>query len=71
MTYWHDADGLVHKVREPYTQIISRYCQQSGISLIKPNNIDLTSLNKQKFHLNKKGVAILASNLTNNIVISY
>ena len=61
----------MHKVCEPNAYIISRYCQQTGRSLIKHNNIDLTSLKKRMFHLNKKGVAILASNLTNNIVICH
>ena len=41
---------------------------QHGCSFVDHPNIDETCLNNHKLHLNKKGIAILASNFVNNIV---
>ena len=41
---------------------------QHGWSFVEHPNIDETCLNNHKLNLNKKGIAILASNFVNNIV---
>jgi hypothetical protein len=58
-----DLDKSTHEVNKK----IKKYCKQSGRTLIKHKDIDLTCLNKSKLHLNKKGVAILANDLTKTI----
>ena len=49
-------------------KVIKSFCNQNGWGFIKHPNIDETCVNNQKLHLNKKGIAILASNLVNHIV---
>ena len=49
-------------------KVIKSFCNQNGWGFIKHPNIDESCVNNQKLHLNKKGIAILASNLVNHIV---
>ena len=49
-------------------KVLRTFCNQHGWSFVEHPNIDETCLNNHKLHLNKKGIAILASNFVNNIV---
>ena len=58
---------LITNIRRKLWQTVRRiHIRSSG--LIEHLNIDETCLNNYKLHLNKKGIAILASNFVNNIV---
>ena len=67
LTVRQDSEDLATKVSQ-VNKIMARYCSQSDRTVIKNNNIDATCLNLSKLHLNAKGVAILASNLTNFVI---
>ena len=67
ITKRYDSNELTSKV-DDVNKITKRYCNQSGKHLITHTNIDDSSVNVGKLHLNNKGVAILANNLTNFIV---
>ena len=70
LTFRRDSEVASKKVSE-VNKITNRYCSQSDRPNIKHSNIDESSLNNYKLHLNSKGVAIIASNLTNYIIKSH
>ena len=67
MTQRYDVSELTAKVGK-VNKITKRYCGQSERYIIPHDNIDDSSLNAHKLHLNNKGVALIASNFTNFIV---
>ena len=67
LTQRYDEECLGKKVTD-CNKVIKSFCNQNGWGFIKHPNIDETCVNNQKLHLNKKGIAILASNLVNHIV---
>ena len=62
-----DEDSLTKKVTD-CNKVLRTFCNQNGWGFVKHPNIDESCLNDSKLHLNKKGIAVLASNLVNNIV---
>lgn len=62
-----DDDSLTKKVTD-CNKILKTFCNQNGWGFVQHPNIDESCLNNRKLHLNRKGIAILASNLVNNIV---
>ena len=61
-----DDKSLGKKVTE-CNKIIKSFCNQNGWVLVQHPNIDLSCVNSQKLHLNRKGIAILASNFVNHL----
>ena len=58
VTTREDQDGLGCKVKE-VNKILKKLCRQNELQLISHNNIDESSLNRSKLHLNKKGTGLL------------
>lgn len=67
ITQRFDEDSLKKKITD-CNKVLRTFCNQHGWSFVEHPNIDETCLNNHKLHLNKKGIAILASNFVNNIV---
>ena len=67
LTQRYDEECLGKKVTD-CNKVIKSFCNQNGWGFVKHPNIDESCVNNQKLHLNKKGIAILASNLVNHIV---
>ena len=67
ITQRSDEESLERKV-EDCNKVLKKFCNQNGWGFVAHLNIDETCLNNYKLHLNKKGVAILASNFVNNVV---
>ena len=61
LTQRYDEECLVKKVTN-CNKVIKSFRNQNGWGFIKHPNIDESCVNNQKLHLNKKGIAILASN---------
>ena len=66
LTQKYDEASLGDKVKD-CNKVIKTFCNQNGWGFVKHPNIDETCVNNQKLHLNKKGIAILASNLVSHI----
>ena len=66
LTQRYDEASLGDKVKD-CNKVIKTFCNQNGWGFVKHPNIDETCVNNQKLHLNKKGIAILASNLVSHI----
>ena len=66
LTQRFDDESLGKKVTE-CNKIIKSFCNQNGWVLVQHPNIDLSCVNSQKLHLNRKGIAILASNFVNHL----
>ena len=62
-----DEESLTKKVTD-CNKILKTFCNQNGWGFVQHPNIDESCLNNRKLHLNRKGIAILASNLVNNTV---
>ena len=62
-----DEDSLTKKVTDCH-KILRTFCNQNGWGFVQHPNIDESCLNYRKLHFNKRGIAILASYLVNNIV---
>ena len=62
-----DEESLKRKVKD-CNEVLKTFCNQNGWGFVEHLNIDETCLNNYKLHLNKKGIAILASNFVNNIL---
>ena len=62
-----DEESLKRKVKD-CNKVLKTFCNQNGWGFVEHLNIDETCLTNYKLHLNKKGIAILASNFVNNIV---
>ena len=67
ITQRFDEDSLKKKITD-CNKVLRTFCNQHGWSFVEHPNIDEMCLNNHKLHLNKKGIAILASNFVNNIV---
>ena len=67
LTQRYDEECLGKKVTD-CNKVIKSFCNQNGWGFVKHPNIDESCVNNQKLHLNKKGIAILVSNLVNHIV---
>ena len=67
ITQRSDEQSLKKKVKD-CNKVLKTFCNQNGWGFVEHLNIDETCLNNYKLHLNKKGIAILASNFVNNIV---
>ena len=67
ITQRSDEESLKRKVKD-CNKVLKKFCNQNGWGFVEHLNIDETCLNNYKLHLNKKGIAILASNFVNNIV---
>ena len=67
ITQRSDEESLKIKVKD-CNKVLRTFCNQNGWGFVEHLNIDETCLNNYKLHLNKKGIAILASNFVNNIV---
>ena len=60
-----DEDSLTKKVTD-CNKVLRTFCNQNGWGFVQHSNIDESCLNNRKLHLiNKKGIAVLASNLVN------
>ena len=44
---------------------LKRYCESKGYRFVKDSNIDGGFLSRSRFHLNKKGMALLSRNIAN------
>lgn len=66
LTQRFDEESLGRKVTE-CNKIIKSFCNQNGWGLVQHQNIDLSCVNGHKLHLNRKGIAILASNFVNHL----
>ena len=62
-----DEDSLTKKVTG-CNKVLRTFCNQNGWGFVPHPNINESCLNNRKLHLNKKGIAFLASNLVNNTV---
>ena len=67
LTQRYDEECLGKKVTD-CNKVIKSFYNRNGWGFVKHPNIDESCVNNQKLHLNKKGIAILASNLVNHIV---
>ena len=67
ITQRSDEESLKRKAKD-CNKVLKTFCNQNGWGFIEHLNIDETCLNNYKLHLNKKGIAILASNIVNNIL---
>ena len=67
ITQRSDEESLKRKVKD-CNKVLKTFCNQNGWGFVEHLNIDETCLNNYKLHLNKKGIAILASNFVNNIL---
>ena len=67
ITQRSDEESLKIKVKD-CNKVLRTFCNQNGWGFVEHLNIHETCLNNYKLHLNKKGIAILASNFVNNIV---
>ena len=57
-----------HDFRDQIKEIngkLERYCQSKGCRFVENSNTDGCFLNRSKFHLNKKGTALLSCNIAN------
>ena len=66
LTQRFDDESLGKKITE-CNKIIKSFCNQNGWVLVQHPNVDLSCVNSQKLHLNRKGIAILASNFVNHL----
>lgn len=57
-----DQEELGSKVSE-VNKILKKFCHQNDWQILSHQNIDESSLNRSKLHLNKKGTGLIASNL--------
>ena len=62
LTTRQDQECLDRKVSE-VNKILKKFCHQNGWQFLSHPNIDSSSLNRSKLHLNKKGVGLIASNI--------
>ena len=67
LTQHYDEECLGKKVTD-CNKVIKSFCNQNGWGFVKHPNFEESCVNNQELHLNKKGIAILASNLVNHIV---
>ena len=67
ITQRFDEDSLKKTITD-CNKVLRTFCNQHGWSFVEHPNFDETCLNNHKLHLNKKGIAILASNFVDNIV---
>ena len=67
ITQRSDKESLKRKVKD-CNKVLKTFSDQNGCGFVEHLNIDETCLNNYKLHLNKKDIAILASNFVNNIV---